>query len=1148
MIQNLKFARINTDADEHELKPEQGEYLMMENLVPPQRGVGRGYVRNSMDGTEETTINDPEYPIFGFSRKTIGTYEDKPTGKIYFFVYTGDYNRIMEYDPKTKTSRRIIRSQKFSWTTDTKITGVVLLDGVLYWTDPVLQYIAIQDQTQLAEIDYNVREITSATLETFFFNADLQAGPDVNFQHNIQGPLSATAVASDLVAAMIADSGFNTVFTATLGVGSTVIKIKAISQPGTIKLTAAQDIYYNYYQTNFVREPVETEDYFLYPIPPAYKPLITPVNDPLILINKIIDKNWQFAHRVIYLNNQITVFSPFSDIHPTPRFPELITDTGIDNKLRIQISIPKPDYTKSIEIAARTSEVGDWFIIKTLDRSEFFGANGIYIYEFTGTEQQIAVATADAIKQQEGTPRESVDLQLQKNKLFVIDNLTGYNYEENDMSIDISILEEVRVEGSRYYKEGGLYNLATRFFDENMRTDGTVHKVTQINIPENPSTSWDLNPTGSGKLPSRKQYLSVTPVGKPPIWARYFKFVKSDELRYGSFMQFHTWVHYYNRPQLDSDIPSNGIAHYYMNGNQYTENSSINNLNDYRYLHLHLPTNINIVPERGMIVQVLAGNNTGGPDQFTVLDVQGNMLVLEQPIDLINFKYPGDILFIELYNPKQTTESNNFYEIGSTYDVLNPGEDTRSFTAGPFRINGDLFNIENNDEKLMWKYDWDDYIKHGSTEDEQGLRKDKYTWGYSESYTKSYTPTKIQEVRLDINTAQAAPGEFTLDFGYIPDQSLATRNLGRPAPLLQNVREENRPSTLRWSNDYIENAAINGLHTFEPLNEYPLPLERGAITKLQSSGEDVMLAIHRAGVTSLYIGKGIIRSADLNPTLVTTDAVIGTDNELKHSYGSVHPESITEIDGNVYFWDGNRNEPVRYAQNGLIPMASTFFTKVFFKKTIPSIFGSPDQYNCKTGYDRLLDMIWWNFDDGVNKVTIGFHEIEKAWICKAGFTPEFFESSGETFLGFVDGIPWLHNADPVNVNTFYGTYYPSKATLIINLMDRIEKAWDGIVVDSNKIWDCPAIYNEEGQSSNLVANDFVWRDNLYYADFLRDINTPIELLTAGQVAIRHGKFLSSQVLTIEMELNDPTYHYLQSVGIAATLKAGHNLQTEQQER
>lgn len=1148
MIQNLKFARINTDADDHELKPDQGEYRMMENLVPPQRGVGRGYARNSIDGTIETTIDDAEYPT---TRLTLGTFEDKPTGLVYFFIWaSSDFHRIMEYNPKTKVSRRIIRSSNLPWTQSTKIVGVGVLDGVLYWTDPNLSYINIQDQTQYAEIDYNCRELESATLETFRFIADFQTGQDVNFQHNIQGPLSAAAAASDLVAALNVDSQFLASFTATLGVGSSVIKIVATGSPGTVELTGTPDVYFNYYQTNFVREPVSADDFYMYPIPPAYKPLIAPTVDTDILINKILDKNWQFASRVIYLNNQMSVLSRFSDIHPAAKFPEEVTDLAIPNTLRLQISIPKPDYTKTIEIAARTSEVGDWFIIKTVDRAEFFGTNGIFVYEFNGTEQQIAIATADSIKQQEGTPRESVDLQLQKNKLFVIDNLTGFDYEENDMSLDISILEEARVEGNRYCKEGGLYNIAMRFFDGDMKTDGTVHKVTQMNIPENPSTSWTTNPTGSGKLPSRKQYLSATPIGKPPLWARYFVFVRSDELRYGQFMQVHTLVHYYVRPQKEDDDLAEFRTGYGMNGNVYIEVGEITSADNYRYIHLQLPTNMTIVPERGMIVNLLAGG-ISSDTRFTVLDVQGNMLVLEQPEGLTNAVFGTNELFIEIYNPKQTTETNNFYEIEGTNDVLNPGLDTRSFDPGPYRLNGDVFNIVNEDEKLNWKYDWDDYTKNASTDEEQGIRKDKYTWGYSESYTKSYSPTKFQDVvtgTIEVENQQTDWTEYGIDFGYIPDQSLASRNLGRPAPLLQNVREESRPSTLRWSNDYIANAAINGLHTFEPLNEYPLPLERGAITKLQRAGEDVMLAIHRAGVTSLYIGKGIIRSADLNPTLVTTDGVIGTDSELKYSFGTVHPESVEEVDGNVYFWDGNRNEPVRYAQNGLTPMASTFFAKVFFKKTIPGLFGSPDQYSCRTGYDRLLDIIWWTFDNGVDKLTIGFHETQKAWICKVGFTPEYFASSGEQFLGFVNGVPWLHNADPVNVGTFYGIYYPSKITLVANVGDRLEKAWDGIVVDSNQIWDCPMIYNEEGQESNLVANDFVWRDNLYYADFLRDINTPSELLKSGQVAIRHGKMLSSQVLTIEIELNSPTYHYLQSIGIAATFKAGHNLQVEKQGR
>jgi hypothetical protein len=858
--------------------------------------------------------------------------------------------------------------------------------------------------------------------------------------------------------------------------------------------------------------------------------------------NAIIGRNYQFAFRQIYDNNQITVLSPFSEVVASGKYPENIDDPTAFNAISILYLVTRPDRTKEVEILARTPDTGEWFVVKTIKRSEFFGSGGFYQYTFTGTEQQVPVATADAIKQQEGIPRESIDLQIQKNKLFAIDSLTGFDYGDNDMTLSLTVMEKTAVERERYFKDGGLYNFGVRFFDEEMRTDGTVHKVTQVPIPETGAISFV--PPNGGKLETRRQYLEVDLKGKPPVWAHYWTLVRSDELYYSQFIQCYAYVNYYRRPEVEGDPKTTDSSNYYMYGNKYGFRADISSYADYRYIHLQLPTNIPFAAERGMMVKYLTDTTVG--QSTRVLDVQGPMIVVEQPTGLTGGKFTFDTVFVEIYIPKNVTETNSFYEVGGLRDVGNPGEEDRNFgTNLPYDVFGDVHSVLNDDEGLNWKYDFNEYITNGSDEDDQGIVKSKYTYGRFESYSPSFSPTQLTDVQGEQTVAFLLEFEYDFDFGYIIDQSYASRNLGRPAPLLQNVREETRPSTIRWSNDYVANASINGLHTFEPLNEYPLPLERGPIVKLQRAGEDVMLAIHSSAVTSLYIGKGVIRSADLNPTLVTTTDVVGSDNELKYSHGTVHPTSVCEVDGDVYFWDGIRNEPVRYSQNGLTPIATTFGARVFFKDTIRATFGNTDEYECYSQYDRLLNMVFFTFKSDTESMTIGFHESTKAWIGKYGFVPEYYGVIGDQFIGFYQGIPWLHNADDLNHNTFYGVLYPSKAHLVINNGGHIEKSWDGIMVDSNKIWELPAIYNNENQLTSLVANDFVWRDQVYYADFLRDENTDPLLLKSGQIALRHGKIMTSQILEVEMELNSSEPHYLHSIVVASTLKAGHMLQQQQ---
>lgn len=1149
MIQDIKFSKINTDVDSHEIRTGEGEYRMMENLVPPKKGKGTGFIRESIPGTSEISVS------YTGTHKVIGFFEDAPNNRGFYFLWEESgsprKDRIYMYDASTKTTTQVVASEFLGWTEDLKIEGISVLDDVIYWSDPEMRYFRIQDNTQLIEFNYYAAEIILPVSVTYYFQVVSEDETiTVNVSASVTGPLSVSDILTSVADQFNANPSFSAHFLAVKEANAEVIKINAKTKIGNWAFTNETALTYNYFSTNYDAIPQDAIDFTMYPIGPTQAPEIALVYDASITINSIVDKNFQFAYRLLYTNNQISVLSPYSEFKVAERFPENLTAT--DQYNAVDVFLPlffKKDKLKSVELVARNSLDGNWFIVKEFSRNELFIEGLNLKHRFKGTEVQIAIPTADAIKQQEGQPLETIELQVQKNKIFVIENKTGFDVDPGDFEMTVTLVEDAGEVGRRYLKEGGNYNYAIRFFDKFMRTDGTVYKNSNIR----PRDTGFLSGANGGKWLGSKQWVEITLAGKPPIWAHYWVLVRSDELFFETFFQARFRYHYFVRKLVDGETEADfadDALYYAMWGNVYKKkNVNTPNLGSWQYIHIHMPTNVPYLFERGMVVNFSNGIVFAG--YGTILDVQGPMLVVDKPqSDLIVFPPPVEVDgrysvadWFEVFQQRTIVPENSFYEIDQVHPAGNPGESNRTFDtfSDPYVFNsyGDLHH-ENNELGidgtpgflLQWKFDFDNY-NGVEAHDEVTLRTD----GYFESYSASYSSTNLVGRGI-------TPG---YDFGYVLDPKFNTRNLGRPAILIQNTREESRPSTLRWSNDYIENATINGLHTFEPLNVYPLPLERGPVNKLQNVGEDIMLAIHSSGVTSLYIGKGIIRSSDLDPTLVTTDGVIGTDNQLKHSYGTIHPSSVCEIDGNAYFWDGVRNEPVRYAQNGLTPLATTFKARVFFKETIPSLFGAPDTYDCISEYDRLLNMVFFTFLKGETKLTIGFHESSTSWIGKVGFTPEYYGAAGDQFLGFVNGVPWLHNEDDVNHNTFYGVAYKSKVNVDVNINVDFEKAWMGMMIDSNKKWDIPVISNVEGQASDLVAADFVWRDNIYYADFLRDTNTPVEMLSGNQIALRHGKFLSSQVLSVEMELDSTEPHYLNSIGVAAVLKPGHHLQREKKQ-
>jgi len=128
-------SRMNRDLDEKMLKP--GEYREALNInVSKSESSDIGSVENILGNKliVDTTISNA---------KTIGQYRDNGDEKIYYFVTNNNsYNeinsgshQIVEYDQKSNKSTIIVNSEDLNFHQNYPITGVNLVDKLLFWTD-----------------------------------------------------------------------------------------------------------------------------------------------------------------------------------------------------------------------------------------------------------------------------------------------------------------------------------------------------------------------------------------------------------------------------------------------------------------------------------------------------------------------------------------------------------------------------------------------------------------------------------------------------------------------------------------------------------------------------------------------------------------------------------------------------------------------------------------------------------------------------------------------------------------------------------------------------------------------------------------------------------------------------------------------------
>jgi len=199
--------------------------------------------------------------------------------------------------------------------------------------------------------------------------------------------------------------------------------------------------------------------------------------------------------------------------------------------------------------------------------------------------------------------------------------------------------------------------------------------------------------------------------------------------------------------------------------------------------------------------------------------------------------------------------------------------------------------------------------------------------------------------RYSTLTGLFQPDIYVLERGTSPSQYLAeamspndkyyqqwNTNAGFPS-FYDNIGQQLLSNQVAYSNVIIDNTRTNGLSSFDALNVADIPIECGAVQKLQVTSKVnnesgiVMLAICTMETASLYIGEVQLVGQNSNAFLAQAPNVIGTINILKGSRGTTHPESVSEYRGNVFWWDDGNARLVQYGTNGLFDISNYKMTR-----------------------------------------------------------------------------------------------------------------------------------------------------------------------------------------------------------------------------
>jgi hypothetical protein len=582
-----------------------------------------------------------------------------------------------------------------------------------------------------------------------------------------------------------------------------------------------------------------------------------------------------------------------------------------------------------------------------------------------------------------------------------------------------------------------------------------------------------------------------------PEWAVSYQIVRTKNLTYASFVQGYTKsVQYVGKDKDGNYLFGEGDNTVYSESYDTAKVAGVaidlSGVTSYGLGYAYSEGDyVNLYFQNGKVFRAAVISQVG---QFVIIQAKD--------YGSLPFFNTNGLLF-EIASERKTFLEEPFYEIGEAYAINAAGTANRALSKPSITVLGDI---------------------------------------YIRTRTFESSPFLIELMNPDDGHWQ----EWLSDIGRINIEPL---NSGRSV----------RPTNICYSNVYLQSTEVNGLSTFDALDFRDLDLSTGAIRKLALTNRtqeygSVMLAICESETSSIYLGETRIIDNAENVILATSGEVIGTINPLKGSYGTVHPESVYESEGRVYFVDAIQGKVIMYSANGLEPISqngtSRFFTSNLFeispedrrlfgvvdKRTESYMFYIPQMSAFETLGDYTPPKVSpHNMNTG--RVYCYLPELQ-GWSTALTFEPEWMDALGETLVSWKNGYIYVHDTGQ---NTFYGVTYPSTVSFAVGSPAAFVKTAEAIAIEGSRPPDWVHLRGENPyiQSTDLEAQEFISKEGVHYASFLRDRNTPG--YSSREQALLFGEAVRSQFLKCAIRFNGDSSFYVTGVSISYDRSLGHGM-------
>jgi len=149
-------------------------------------------------------------------------------------------------------------------------------------------------------------------------------------------------------------------------------------------------------------------------------------------------------------------------------------------------------------------------------------------------------------------------------------------------------------------------------------------------------------------------------------------------------------------------------------------------------------------------------------------------------------------------------------------------------------------------------------------------------------------------------------------------------NISRLCPY-DKIGQKQLTNQIRYSNVIIPNSAINGLSTFDALDQKTVDISAGPITTIIQSSKEAnlaarMLILCRNNTFIALIGQQQIYSQDQTTAFTSSADVLGSITPLTGQWGCISPKAVVNYKGITFWADAINRDIIQFGGDGATPI------------------------------------------------------------------------------------------------------------------------------------------------------------------------------------------------------------------------------------